>query len=223
MRAIAAPTIAAVTARQLGDLPDMIQPPLLGVVKAASAVSARTLTCRTPAVPRSARCCRLHGRTGAPVPKIAAARTERVRSLDPDIVRVKRKGIAAFGTGKIMVWKTRALCATVRLKQSEVCHEPARCRREQGHGKSVDRLCAAAPAHGRAAAADRGAWRPVLHGVRPGGRCRNRRGAPGRARGDRRGREPARYRDDRQGAAGPDQDQMGPRVPRLRRVHEVHP
>jgi hypothetical protein len=32
--------------RQLGDLPNMIQPPLLGVVNAASAVSARTLTCR---------------------------------------------------------------------------------------------------------------------------------------------------------------------------------
>ncbi len=31
----------------------MIQPPLLGVVKAASAVSARTLTWRGPAVPRS--------------------------------------------------------------------------------------------------------------------------------------------------------------------------
>jgi hypothetical protein len=31
----------------------MIQPPLLGVVKAARAVSARTLTWRGPAVPRS--------------------------------------------------------------------------------------------------------------------------------------------------------------------------
>ena len=31
----------------------MIQPPLLGVVNAASAVSARTVTCRGPAVPRS--------------------------------------------------------------------------------------------------------------------------------------------------------------------------
>ena len=38
---------------QLGDLPNMIQPPLLGVVKAASAVSARTLIWRAPAVPRS--------------------------------------------------------------------------------------------------------------------------------------------------------------------------
>src|SRR5271157_5650977 len=45
--------ISSVTGRQLGDLPNMIQPPLLGVVKAASAVSARTLTCRAPAVPRS--------------------------------------------------------------------------------------------------------------------------------------------------------------------------
>jgi hypothetical protein len=31
----------------------VIQPPLLAVVNAASAVSARTLTCREPAVPRS--------------------------------------------------------------------------------------------------------------------------------------------------------------------------
>ena len=31
----------------------MIQPPLPGVVNAASAVSARTPTCRVPAVPRS--------------------------------------------------------------------------------------------------------------------------------------------------------------------------
>jgi hypothetical protein len=31
----------------------MIQPPLLGGVNAPSAVSARTLTCRAPAVPRS--------------------------------------------------------------------------------------------------------------------------------------------------------------------------
>ena len=55
----------------------------------------------------------------------------------------------------------------------------------------------------------RSAWRPVLHGVRPRRRCRNRCGVRGRARGDRLGREPARYRDDRQGAAGPDQDQWG--------------
>src|SRR5207249_7254543 len=38
----------------------------------------------------------VHGRTSAPVPQIAAARRERVRSLDPDIARVEREGIAAF-------------------------------------------------------------------------------------------------------------------------------
>ena len=38
---------------QLECVPNMIQPPLLGVVNAASAVSARILTCRAPAVPRS--------------------------------------------------------------------------------------------------------------------------------------------------------------------------
>ena len=45
--------ISRVTGRQLGFLPNMIQAALLGVVNAASAVSARTLTCRAPAVPRS--------------------------------------------------------------------------------------------------------------------------------------------------------------------------
>ena len=44
-----------------------------------------------------------------------------------------------------------------------------------------------------------------------------------RARGDRRGRGPARYRHDRQVARRPDQDQMGHRVPRLRRVRELRP
>ena len=45
--------VSSVTGRQLGFLPNMIQPPLLGVVNAASAVSALILTCRAPAVPRS--------------------------------------------------------------------------------------------------------------------------------------------------------------------------
>src|SRR5207302_3674005 len=38
----------------------------------------------------------VHGRTGAPIPQIAAARAERVRSLDADIAGVEREGIAAF-------------------------------------------------------------------------------------------------------------------------------
>ena len=38
----------------------------------------------------------VHGRTAAPGPQIAAARTERVRSFDPDIAGVEREGIAAF-------------------------------------------------------------------------------------------------------------------------------
>src|SRR5439155_21923463 len=49
--------VPSVAGRQLGCLPNMIPPPLLGVVHAASAVSARTLACRAPAVPRS--CCML--------------------------------------------------------------------------------------------------------------------------------------------------------------------
>jgi len=70
----------------------MIQPPLLGVVNAASAVCARTLTCRAAEMLAAVG---VRGRAGAPVPQIAAARGERVRSLDPDIARVKREGIAA--------------------------------------------------------------------------------------------------------------------------------
>jgi hypothetical protein len=45
--------ISNATACQLGYLPNVIQPPLLGMVNAPSMVSARILTCRTPAVPRS--------------------------------------------------------------------------------------------------------------------------------------------------------------------------
>jgi hypothetical protein len=86
------PVISSVTGRQLGDLPNVIQPPLLGVVNAASAVSARTLTSRAAELLYAAG---VHGRTGASVPQIAAARTERVRSLDSDIASVKREGVAA--------------------------------------------------------------------------------------------------------------------------------
>src|SRR6516162_9950791 len=38
----------------------------------------------------------VHGRTAAPGPQIAAARAERVRSLDPDVAGVEREGIAAL-------------------------------------------------------------------------------------------------------------------------------
>src|SRR5262249_38475561 len=75
----------------------MIQPPLLGVVKAASAVSARTLTCRAPAVPRSCSMLSVYMAVRrAPGPNIPAARAARVRSLDPDVVGVEREGVAAF-------------------------------------------------------------------------------------------------------------------------------
>jgi hypothetical protein len=58
--------------------------------------------CRNPDLPCASRAAELlyavgvHGRAGAPVPQIAAARAERVRSLDPDIRRVEREGVAAF-------------------------------------------------------------------------------------------------------------------------------
>src|ERR1700733_5202452 len=38
----------------------------------------------------------VHGGAQAPGPQIAAARAERVRSLDPDVAGVEREGIAAF-------------------------------------------------------------------------------------------------------------------------------
>jgi hypothetical protein len=38
----------------------------------------------------------VHGRTAAPGPQIAAARAERVRSLDPDVAGIEREGVAAF-------------------------------------------------------------------------------------------------------------------------------
>jgi hypothetical protein len=58
--------------------------------------------CPNPDLPCAGRAAELlyavgvHGRTGAPVPQIAAARAELVRSLDPDIARVEREGSAAF-------------------------------------------------------------------------------------------------------------------------------
>jgi len=91
------PVISSVTGRRLKDLPNMIQPPLLGVVKCRK----RSLR-PNPDLPCASRAAELlyavgvHGRTGTPVPQIAAARRERVRCLDTDIARVEREGIAAF-------------------------------------------------------------------------------------------------------------------------------
>src|SRR5436189_1285246 len=58
--------------------------------------------CPNPHLPCAGRAAELlyavgvHGRTGAPGPEIAAARAERVRSLDPDVAGVELEGIAAF-------------------------------------------------------------------------------------------------------------------------------
>ena len=58
--------------------------------------------CPNPDLPGASRAAELldavgvHGGAAAPGPQIAAARAERVRSLDPDIARVEREGIAAF-------------------------------------------------------------------------------------------------------------------------------
>ena len=85
--------ISSVTVPQLGDFPNMIQPPLLGVVNAPSAVSARTLTCRAPAVPRS---CSMQSVYIAvrvrPFPRLPSLEQSGVRSLDPDIARVECEG-----------------------------------------------------------------------------------------------------------------------------------
>ena len=134
----------------------MIQPPLLGVVNAASAVSARTLTCRAPAVRRS--CSMLsvygvHGRTDAPVPQIAAARAERVRSLDPDIAGVEREGIAAFDAVPLegLQEELRHGCiAVVRIehinglgpKPGALVHSPSGAVGRDGssHRRLIDRL-----------------------------------------------------------------------------------
>src|SRR5215831_1981796 len=77
--------------------------------------------CPNPDLPRASRAAELlyavgvHGRTGAPVPQIAAARAERVRSLDPDIARVEREGIAAFDA------------VPLEALQEELRHGPAAC------------------------------------------------------------------------------------------------
>src|ERR1043166_1466495 len=58
--------------------------------------------CPNPDLPCAGRAAQLlyavgvHGRAGAPVPQIAAARAERMRSLDPDIAGVEGERIAAF-------------------------------------------------------------------------------------------------------------------------------
>src|SRR3954453_21423678 len=58
--------------------------------------------CPNPDLPGAGRAAELlyavgvHGGAAAPGPQIAAARAERVRSLDPDIAGVEREGVAAF-------------------------------------------------------------------------------------------------------------------------------
>src|SRR5215472_9522775 len=102
----------------------MIQPPLPGVVKCRQ----RGL-CPNLDLPGSGRAAELldavgvHRRTGAPVAQIAAARRERVRSLDPDIARVEREGIAAFDAVPLeaLQEKLRHRCiAVVRIEYIDV-------------------------------------------------------------------------------------------------------
>ena len=91
------PVISTVTGRQLGDLPNhdpaaaawrgegrqrglRSNPDLTGAGGAAELLDAVGV----------------HGGTEASGPQITAARRERVRSLDPDIARVKCEGVAAL-------------------------------------------------------------------------------------------------------------------------------
>ena len=75
----------------------MIQPPLLGVVNAASAISARTLTCRSPAVPRSCSMLSVHiAVRQRPVPRLPPLEQNGCGPLDPDIARKEREGVAAL-------------------------------------------------------------------------------------------------------------------------------
>ena len=75
----------------------MIQPPLLGVVNAASAVSARTVTCRGPAVPRSCSMLSVYMAVRVrPFPRLPPLEQKRVRPFDADIAGVERQGIAAL-------------------------------------------------------------------------------------------------------------------------------
>ena len=61
----------AVTVPQLGDFPNMIQPPLLGVVNAPKCgLRPNTTTCRAPAVPRSCSTQSVYNRRPrAPIPQ----------------------------------------------------------------------------------------------------------------------------------------------------------
>jgi len=78
---------------------------------------------------------------------VRSGAVKRPRWARAAVTRLRRKSPIAKSA------KTQALCATVgRPTQSEVFHEPARGRRQQRSGESVVGLCAAAPAHGRAAA-----------------------------------------------------------------------
>jgi Putative transposase DNA-binding domain len=72
------PQALAVGVRQLGYLLNMMKPQLSGVLQPARAVSARTVTCRGPAVPRS--CSRL-----------SEKRTARLRPV-PLLPPLERKG-----------------------------------------------------------------------------------------------------------------------------------
>jgi hypothetical protein len=91
------PVISSVTGRQLGCLPNITQPLLLGVVNAASGVSARTLTCRGPAVPRGCSMLSVYMAVRVrPFPKLPPLEQNRCGPSTLISPRVEREGIAAF-------------------------------------------------------------------------------------------------------------------------------
>jgi len=66
----------------------------------------------------------VHGRTAASGPQIAAARAERVRSLDPDIARVEREGVAAFDAVPLEALQKELRHRCIAVVRIEYIHVP---------------------------------------------------------------------------------------------------
>src|SRR5438874_1894536 len=104
---------------------------LMFVVDASSRLTSSTL--RTTGRRRGSRPLNLKtGRLLLATPRVATNYRDSGLVLLPEHGHLERtRGLrgrcgSSSHDRKIMVWKTQALCATLRTKQSEVCHEPAR-------------------------------------------------------------------------------------------------
>ena len=154
----------------------MIQPPLPGVVKAASAVSAHLDLAGAGGAAELLDAVGVHRRTAAPGPQIAAARRERVRSLDPDIAYLESEGVAAFAAAPLeglekdaarqggRMWSTRASlsgrngftivrpCRDRPSRKSSVIRKLRPVRIEVAHSSASQKEMLCAPTRSRAAA-----------------------------------------------------------------------